>query len=433
VVLALFDGILTDDEASRFSRLMYSRENGVSRSGAPLSDSEPDFQLLLLVSLGTRDPAQLERIARTSVRCRPKWDERRGDGTLLQYSIAHALLQSWSKYLDRHAQLRRERAKAAAASVPGLRGYSDLGMLALPDPAWVIEGLLPAGGLVEVVGRYGAGKTFLFIDWLMHVAAGMDWQGRAVQRGGPCLYVYGEGAMKPRVAAWRSAHHTPPDAVVGVTYVAGTVNLLNPESVTAFLAQVDAGELGPRPVVVALDTLSRMAPGDENSPEYGAAVVASCDRIQRATGAAVVLGHHTPWDPNSQRPKGSSKVPDCADAVFLLANQDGALKLTCQKMRDGEPPPVQHLKLTPQDGALVIDKGTPSGKQGPRLSGEKKKVLNALKPGMRFSEWRDEYGGKPDTFKTEVARLKALGLVTQDGEHGPWSPVQFEVEQELAA
>src|SRR5207237_5577941 len=123
------------------------------------------------------------------------------------------------------------------------------------------------------------------------------------------------------------------------------------------IAPIAAGALGPPPGVIALDTLTRMAPGNENDPEWGSAVVTASDRIQRATGATVILGHHTPWDPEKQRPKGTSKVPDAADAVFLIENKDGALKLTCQKMRDGEQPPPIHLKLSKVPPALVIDAG----------------------------------------------------------------------------
>src|SRR5206468_425290 len=146
---------------------------------------------------------------------------------------------------------------------------------------------------------------------------------------------------------------------VGVTYAPGTVNLLDETAVAAFLAQIDRGDLGPTPAVVVFDTLKRMtAGGDLNSGEEGGLVVSACEQVQRATGAAVIIGHHTPWDPDKQRPKGDSTIPDCADAVYLLENKDGALKLVNQKMRDAEQPSTLHLKLTPHDGALVIDKGT---------------------------------------------------------------------------
>jgi len=158
-------------------------------------------------------------------------------------------------------------------------------------------------------------------------------------------------------------------------------------------------------------------------------VVAACGRIQQVTGAAIILGHHTPWDPNTQRPKGSSKIPDCADAVYLLENMDGALKLTCQKMRDAERPAPIALKLSKVDAALVVDADTrPKAHPSTQLTGEAAKVYAALTPGMRYSEWLKAYGGKAKTFETALARLRLLRLVKQDPETDLWYPVQGEFE-----
>ncbi len=352
----LYRDVLKPHEARRLHGLMYGEK--IEQDGYDVtygSASEADAALFALLALGLADGEALERIARTSTRYREKWDKNR---KYLARSIDWALDVTAAAYQQRQRKLTASVEEDAKSADAALRGYSDAEIQTMPDPVWLIDGMLPAGGLVEVVGRYGAGKTFLFIDWLMHVAGGMNWQGRTVQRG-PCLYVYGEGHMKPRVIAWRDAHKVEDGSTVGVTYVPGSVNLLNEAAVEVFIEQVVSEAFGPKPVAIAFDTLSRMAPGDENSPEHGALVVAACERIQRATGAAVVLGHHTPWDLDRQRPKGSSKIPDCADAVFLLENTDGALKLTCQKMRDAETPGVLHLKLIPQDPALVVAKGEP--------------------------------------------------------------------------
>lgn len=237
-----------------------------------------------------------------------------------------------------------------------LRGCSVKELLAMPDAEWTITGLLPKSALILLVGRWGAGKTFLLLDWTMHVATGMAWQGCAVQ-GGPVLFVFGEGQVKQRVAAWLRAHRVDA-SMVPATYAPGSVNLLDDGAVTALLDQIAIGTLGPPPVMIVFETLSRMTPGgDENSPQTAGLVIAACERIQRETGAAVLLSHHTPWNPEQQRPRGHTKLPDSADAVFLLKNKAGALSLRCQKMRDHELPPPVHLKLTPLNDSLIVDRG----------------------------------------------------------------------------
>jgi RecA-family ATPase len=240
--------------------------------------SEPEFDAAVFVAQNIGpDPERIKRVLLKSARVRPKWDERHPmGGTYLDQTIRSAIVRAQA--LTKGQEERR------------LHAYSDVEILALPDPEWLIDGLLLKGGLCLLVGRYGAGKSFLAIDWAMHIAAGMAWQDRAVQRG-PVLYVYGEGSLKTRVAAWRSAHRIEPGKALGVAFAPGTVNLLEEASVTRLLEWIG----DQKPIAIVLDTLSRMTPGgDENDSETAGRLIAATGRIQRETGAAVMLLHHTP-------------------------------------------------------------------------------------------------------------------------------------------
>ena|SRR5579859_6012647 len=246
--LALIERIGASSDALLFHRLAFG--------GEPLKNSVSDGLLTLALTIVRHgaDGPQCWRImnaAHGNYRQLLATIHKNHPGDALPPTIAQAL-----RYVAAHG-------RPTVSS--GLLAFTDKTIMSMPDPTWCIADLVPAGGLVEVVGRYGAGKTFLFIDWLMHIAAGMSWQGHAATKG-RCLYLYGEGHMKPRVAAWRTAHQVAPHAEVGVLYMPGTVNLLDDADVSVFLDRV--GDL--RPAAIALDTLSRMAPGDENSPEYGA-------------------------------------------------------------------------------------------------------------------------------------------------------------------
>ena len=309
----------------------------------------------------------------------------------------------------------RQQPGTVGASPPHLRGFSDLEILAQPDPEFIVAGLLPQGGLVELVGRWGAGKTFLLLDWAMHVAGGMDWQGRRTRRG-PVLYVYAEGAMRTRVAAWRSAHRVEPEVTVGVTFVPGTVNLLDSRTVAAFAADVAAGGYGTPPfALVVLETLSRMTPGgDENSPETAGLVVAACEQLQRLTGATVVLSHHTPWNPDQQRPRGHTKLPDAADAVYLLDNKNGLLTLTCLKMRDGEAPAPTHLKLTPHDSGMVIDAGTGQAAGRDDTDARILEIATSI-PGLSTNSLIGSVSGNRSEKLARVAHLVGSGALINTG------------------
>ncbi len=85
--------------------------------------------------------------------------------------------------------------------------YSVKDLEELPDPAWLIEDLLPEGGLAELYGKPGVGKSFLSLDWALSLAAGVPWLGRPLNQA-DVVYVSAEGGrgLKKRIAAWRTEH-----------------------------------------------------------------------------------------------------------------------------------------------------------------------------------------------------------------------------------
>jgi hypothetical protein len=93
--------------------------------------------------------------------------------------------------------------------------------------------------------------------------------------------------------------------------------------------------------------------------------------------------------------------------------------------------PKQFCVALVGDAFRLVQGGTTA--EPSKLRGERKKVLAALKSGMRHSEWAAAYKGSLNTFNYEVRELQKLEMVTQAEESGTWSPVQFTVEQELRA
>ena len=376
------------------------------------SQSEADLKLALMAARHTRDPEQVKRIMETSPLARvgndrdAKWTKNR---SYLDRTVATALryendLQFVARELKRAGRIGTAAAKRVC--------YSDRDILTLPDPEWLIDGLLLKGGLAQLVGRHGAGKSFVALDWAMHIAAGMAWQGRKVRRG-RVLYVYGEGSLKGRVAAWRTAHGVAAEKALGVVFTPELVNLLEPESVGDLLSFVGDSH----PALIVLDTQSRVAPGNENESDHGSAVVDACGRIQRETDATVLLLHHTPWDLDKQRPKGSSKIPDASDSGFLLENKDGKLTLTNQKQREEEQSRPIYLKLTKLDGSLVVDADTPPPSHADR-------VVEALKANtLTTRDLADLLDIKYDTARKWAGEARREGRVTPGTDKGTWRTV----------
>src|SRR5690349_8787893 len=65
-------------------------------------------------------------------------------------------------------------------------------LLDLPEPKWLIEGLLPENGLFEVFGQFKSGKTFYGMEMGLCIATGLDFFDTPVTQG-PVIYVLAEG------------------------------------------------------------------------------------------------------------------------------------------------------------------------------------------------------------------------------------------------
>jgi AAA domain len=74
----------------------------------------------------------------------------------------------------------------------------------LPDIDWLVEDLLQESTISIMSGNGGVGKTFIALDFALHIAHGIPWQGKRVKQGS-VLYIYSEGArgLHYRVKAWK--------------------------------------------------------------------------------------------------------------------------------------------------------------------------------------------------------------------------------------
>jgi hypothetical protein len=147
---------------------------------------------------------------------------------------------------------------------------------------------------------------------------GLPWQGREV-RGGEVLFVAAEGApgLGLRVTAWLSA----------VRIAAPRRLRVFPEPIdlrdARMVAIVAAWAAEVRPALIVFDTLARSMPGgDENSAKDMGELIDGADRIRAASGAAVLLVHHTGKDGIDVR--GSSALRGAA-STMVKAEADGAV------------------------------------------------------------------------------------------------------------
>ncbi len=235
-------------------------------------------------------------------------------------------------------------AKQAQPGAP-FKLYTVEELESLPDPAWLLEGLLPQGALAELYGTFAVGKSFLALDWALSVVAGVPWLGRPVKLGG-AVYVSAEGGagLKKRIAAWRT-EHTEADLSRFRTILVPVI-FLEPTFVK-FLVESIREELGD-PALVVIDTLARcFGDGDENSAADMGKFVFGTDWIKaKFPGATVLVIHHSGKKAN-QGDRGSTALRGAADNVMELAGKSGDRfpTLKCEKQKDWEPFDKINLRL----------------------------------------------------------------------------------------
>lgn len=184
---------------------------------------------------------------------------------------------------------------------------------------WLVQSMLGAGELSVLYGPPGCGKSVLAGDLGFHIATNAVWHGKSVLHGS-VLYVAAERAMVVKrrfVALMRE----DPQRDVPLAVVGGVFDLCHPSGDTQKIiatCQLAEQQSGVTLRMIIIDTVSQvLAGGDENGPKDMGALMMNVRRILEATGAHVLLVHHSPYD-NPGKPRGHSALLGAADTTIQV-------------------------------------------------------------------------------------------------------------------
>ena len=217
---------------------------------------------------------------------------------------------------------------------------------AQPSPvSWLVKRWIQADALVMVHGPSGGGKTFVVLDWVLHLASGKtDWQGHKVK---PCdvVYLAGEGhqGLRGRIAAWK--HHNSVTSLSMWLSQSGC-DLNTPEGYQ--LAAAHIRSLPRTPGVIVVDTLHRFLAGDENSAQDAKTMLDACAQLMRESKCTVILVHHTGVSDEAQhRARGSSAWRGALDIEISIvpATSNLPMQLVQRKSKDAELAPTINVEL----------------------------------------------------------------------------------------
>jgi hypothetical protein len=253
----------------------------------------------------------------------------------------------------------------------------------------LIEGILPAKGVVGLIAARQSFKSFLALDLAFHVAFGADWFGRKVDSG-PVVYIAAEDAegMKDRRNAWFKAHDRfQPWKIEGrfrpldLTPRLGTTD----GDADRLIASLKHFEM---PRLIAIDTVSKVLHGKDENQEGMIALMANAEKIASAFDCVVMLIHHAKRSAKGEgagiRGRGASQFGDNSQGELTLERRSKAMEAVltvarnkgCQEgerilLRLSEPVEIRHEHGKPVS-SLVIDSAGPAPER--RAKADKQEV-----------------------------------------------------------
>lgn len=267
---------------------------------------------------------------------------------------------------------------------PGrFRVLDDAAIDALPPPTWLIDQVLIAGAVNVLYGPGGSGKSVLAIDAACALAAGLPtWHGHATAPG-PVVYIGAEAPeeVAQRRRAWKADHQIP--TLPAFFLVPERVPLLDSEAVPGLIASLPAEAA--RPALFVVDTLSRtMRGGDENSGQDMGRVFEAAEQLRDATGATILLIHHSGKDA-SRGARGSSSLTFDARQAIAVSREESVVTVAIEKHNNSADAPDLRfvLRTVPDPGSpdaetVVLGEAAPGDYVDGRLPAKARAVLVEL-------------------------------------------------------
>lgn len=211
----------------------------------------------------------------------------------------------------------------------GFLGYEDL--MQMPDPTWLVKGLIPVGSYGSIIGTSQSFKTFFAIGVGMSLACGRPpFRDHGSDDFVPTQFVLiaGEGvdSLKNRIRAWKEAQgYEIEDPAISVQPGASIIN--DERQLTDLIRRIKAARLGGHRLFIVVDTLSQNFSGDENSTEEMRKFVKGIARLSRELRAPVHDGREEDATVAFIHHLGKDTTRGARGSSLLLADVDFQITL----------------------------------------------------------------------------------------------------------
>lgn len=296
-------------------------------------------------------------------------EEQNGHGPTVAYVDPYeALIESEVRKL----RVRREAAKRLDAVEPidwlgKVLGRDELDQVPSPEP--LIADWLTLDTLARMFGPSGHGKSFAVLDMALSVSEGLAWHGRAVAQG-PVVYVAGEGArgIKQRVAAWEERHGRRADGFRMLGEMPAVADAPNWRAFCMTMWSLKAK-------LIVLDTQAWLMAGlNENDAQDTHTMISGAKQLKVATGACVLLVHHTGKN-EAAGGRGHSSAKGAVETEIEVRRDGSTVVIYSRKQKDGPDPAPLTFSMSPLAGSMVLDAAGDPGTVGAKIKGVEPELL----------------------------------------------------------
>ncbi len=225
-------------------------------------------------------------------------------------------------------------------------------LASMPAPVPLVYDLLNLDSEAWMIGAPGSLKSFVALDLAGHIGQGREWQGHRVRKA-PVLYIAAEGTsgMVLRTRAWEKVN----GAMDGVIFLPYPVKVKSQDGQWEAVVEI-AREYAQKGLVI-IDTQARVSVGlEENSATDMGILVDAVGKLNRVTGACVLVIHHT--GRNGGDARGSSALDGAQDTELKVVRDLPRTALTCRVLQDKQ----KDMAEGDQDGVRlhfnVVDLGS---------------------------------------------------------------------------
>jgi hypothetical protein len=270
-----------------------------------------------------------------------------------------------------------------------------------------VEGLLTTSCLAVVYGDSNVGKSFWVIDLGLHVAGGIEWNGRGVDQGIVVLIALEGGKLiDNRIIAARNHLGLPPTVPLVVVQcpIDLRTNTVDAERLANTIKRVIADCTGPMPVrLVIIDTMSRALNGGSEGAEDMSALLANVDHVRHESGVAILFVAHCGKDA-AKGIRGWSGIRAAIDAEIEMTRLGEGKGFVAEVTKERDLPTGDRFAFSL---GLVEMGRNPRGK--PVTTGV---VVPADAPAKKKADGRH----RPLADKPSVMLTHINSMITQQGE-----------------